>query len=215
MDLLHTFVDYILHFDVHLDFMIQHYHQWTYLLLFLVVFVETGLVVMPFLPGDSLLFAIGAFTARGSFDYLSITITLICAATLGDNINYFAGKFIGPKIFTKTDNPFLNKKNLDHAQTFYDRHGAKTIVLARFLPIVRTFAPFVAGIGKMTYKRFISYSLFGGVLWILTFISLGYFFGNLNIVKENFKFVMLVIVLISVLPGFIEYARQNKFQKKV
>ena len=203
MELIHTLIDFILHFDVHLDFIIQNYHGWTYLILFLIIFIETGLVIMPFLPGDSLLFAVGAFTARGSFDFFSIAVTLIMAAILGDNLNYFFGKFIGPKIFYRDghESIFLNKKHLEKANLFYEKHGPKTVILARFIPILRTFAPFVAGIGAMTYKKFISFS------------ALGYFFGNLAFIQNNFKYVMIAIILISVLPGVLQYFRENKKKK--
>jgi membrane-associated protein len=213
MDWLHTILDFILHIEVHLDYIITHYHSWTYIFLFLIVFSETGLVIFPFLPGDSLLFAIGAFAARGSFDVMTIGLTLLCAAILGDTVNYAAGKFIGPKIFSKEDSLFLSKKHLKKAHDFYEKHGTKTIILARFVPIVRTFAPFVAGIGEMTYKKFISFSLIGGVCWIFSFIPLGYFFGNLPYIQRNFKFVMLAIMVISVLPAIIEFIREKRKSK--
>lgn len=213
MDILHTLIDYILHFEVHLDYVITHYHSWTYLILFLIIFAETGLVVLPFLPGDSLLFAIGAFAARGSFDFWSIGLTLFLAAVLGDSVNYTAGKFIGPRVFASEGSKLFNKKHLEKAQAFYEKHGAKTIILARFIPIVRTFAPFVAGIGHMTYKKFMSYNVLGGALWVFAFIPLGYFFGNLPSVQSNFKLVMLAIIIISVLPGMIEFYREHKKAK--
>lgn len=210
MDILHTIIDFILHVDVHLDYLITNYHSWTYLILFLIIFVETGLIIMPFLPGDSLLFVIGAIAARGSFDIWSIGGTLLAAAILGDNINYTVGKFLGPKIFSKENHKFFNIKHLQKAEKFYARYGSKTIILARFVPIVRTFAPFVAGIGKMTYKTFLSYSVMGGILWIFSFISLGFFFGNIAVVKSNFELVVLAIVGISIVPGFLEYIREKR-----
>lgn len=209
MEYLHTIIDYLLHFDVHLAYVIANYHGWTYLILFLIIFIETGLVVMPFLPGDSLLFAIGAFSAQGSFDFWSISLVLLAAAVLGDSLNYSIGKFIGPKVFAKTNNKFFNVEHLNKAHKFYEKYGAKTIILARFIPIVRTFAPFVAGIGKMTYKKFMSYNIIGGTLWIYIFIPLGYFFGNLSFIQHNFKYVMVAIVLISVIPGVIEYIKEK------
>ncbi len=210
MELLHTVLDYLLHIEVHLDFMIRNYHTWTYLILFLIIFIETGFIVMPFLPGDSLLFAIGAFAARGSFDFASISITLIIAAILGDSVNYAVGKFFGPVVFDKEQSRFFNKNHLKKAHEFYESYGAKTIILARFIPIVRSFAPFVAGIGKMTYRKFMLFNILGASLWILSFIPLGYFFGNLPVIKENFKFVMLAIVIISTIPGVIEFYREKK-----
>ena len=210
MDIIHTFIDYLVHFEVHLDYIITNYHSWTYLFLFLIIFIETGFIIMPFLPGDSLLFVVGAIAARGSFDIWSIGGTLLLAALLGDNVNYTVGKFLGPKIFSKDNHRFLNIKHLAKAQMFYARYGSKTIILARFVPIVRSFAPFVAGIGKMTYKKFLSYSVMGGILWIFSFISLGYFFGNITLVKKNFEFVVLAIVGISIIPAFIEYLREKR-----
>jgi membrane-associated protein len=159
MDIIHTIIDYLLHFEVHLDYVISNYHSWTYLFLFLILFIETGFVIMPFLPGDSLLFAVGAFASRGSFDFWSISVTLLMGAILGDTVNYSIGKFMGPKIFAKKNHKLLNIEHLEKARSFYAKYGAKTIILARFIPIVRTFAPFVAGIGKMTYKTFMSYNV--------------------------------------------------------
>jgi membrane-associated protein len=210
MELIHTLIDYILHFEVHLDYIITNYHAWTYLFLFLIIFVETGLIIMPFLPGDSLLFAVGAIAARGSLDFWSISVTLLIAAILGDTINYSFGKFIGPKVFAQKNHKFFNVDHLEKAQAFYEKYGAKTVILARFLPIVRTFAPFVAGIGKMTYKKFMSYNIIGAGLWIFSFIPLGYFFGNLPAVQRNFKYVMLAIVVISVIPGVIAYIQEKR-----
>ncbi len=216
MEILHTLLDYILHFEVHLDYVITHYHSWTYLILFLIIFIETGFIVMPFLPGDSLLFAIGAFAARGSFDFWSISLTLVVAAILGDSVNYSVGKFIGPRVFDKEKSTFFDKNHLLKAQHFYAEYGAKTIILARFIPIVRSFAPFVAGIGNMTYRKFMSFNVIGATLWIFSFIPLGYFFGNLPMIQRNFKLVMLAIVVISTLPGVIEYYREkNKLKKRI
>lgn len=210
MDIIHTVIDYLLHFEVHLDYVISNYHSWTYLFLFLIIFIETGFIVMPFLPGDSLLFAVGAFAARGSFDFWSISGTLVLAAILGDTVNYAVGKFIGPKIFAKENHKFFNTKHLEKAHSFYEKYGGKTIILARFIPIVRTFAPFVAGIGKMTYKKFMSFNVIGAALWVFSFIPLGYFFGNLPVIQRNFKLVMLAIVFISVVPGLVEYIREKQ-----
>ena len=210
MELLHALIDYLLHIEVHLDYLIQNYHQFTYIILFVVLFCETGVVVLPFLPGDSLLFAIGAFAARGSFDFLTISLTLFAAAVIGDSVNYSIGKYIGPKIFDKEDSLLLNKKHLEKANAFYAKYGAKTIIIARFIPIVRTFAPFVAGIGEMTYKKFTTYNMLGAFLWVFSFIPLGYFFGNLPFVQKNFKLVIIAIILISILPAVIEFLKERK-----
>lgn len=213
MDFIHSVIDYLLHFEVHLDYVISNYHSWTYLFLFLIIFVETGLIIMPFLPGDSLLFAVGAFAARGSLDFWSISGAMFCAAILGDSVNYSVGKFIGPKIFDRENHKLFNIQHLEAAHKFYAKYGAKTIILARFIPIVRTFAPFVAGIGEMSYQKFMSYNVIGAGLWIFSFVPLGYFFGNLPIVQHNFKLVMLAIIFISVLPGIISYIREKNKMK--
>jgi membrane-associated protein len=213
MDFIHSVIDYLLHFEVHLDYVISNYHSWTYLFLFLIIFVETGLIIMPFLPGDSLLFAVGAFAARGSLDFWSISLVMLCAAILGDTVNYSIGKFIGPKIFDRENHKLFNVQHLEVAHKFYAKYGAKTIILARFIPIVRTFAPFVAGIGEMSYQKFMSYNVIGAGLWIFSFVPLGYFFGNLPIVQNNFKLVMLAIIIISVLPGIISYIREKNKMK--
>jgi membrane-associated protein len=210
MEFLHLVIDFILHIEVHLDYLIQTYHAWTYLILFLIIFCETGVVVLPFLPGDSLLFAIGAFAARGSFDFWTISLTLLVAAIIGDSLNYSIGKYVGPKVFYKNDSKFFNKGHLLKAQAFYEKYGAKTIIIARFIPIVRTFAPFVAGIGEMTYKKFMTYNVVGAVSWIFIFIPLGYFFGNLPFVQQNFKLVMIAIIIISILPPVIEFIREKR-----
>lgn len=210
MDILHSLIDFILHIDVHLDYAIVNYHAWTYLLLFIIVFVETGLVIMPFLPGDSLLFAIGAFSARGSFDFWTISLLLLIAAILGDTVNYAVGKFFGTQLFEGRESKFFNRKHLQQAHLFYEKYGAKTIIIARFVPIVRTFAPFVAGVGKMNYKKFMSFNVIGGTMWVFTFIPLGYFFGNLPFIQGNLKLVMLAIIFISVLPGVVEYLREKR-----
>ena len=210
MEYIHLVIDFILHIEVHLDYMIQTYHYWTYLILFLIIFCETGIVVLPFLPGDSLLFAIGAFTARGSFDFWTISLSLLAAAIIGDSLNYSIGKYIGPKVFDKDDSRIFNKSHLMKAHAFYEKYGSKTIIIARFIPIVRTFAPFVAGVGKMSYKEFMTYNVVGAVLWIFSFIPLGYFFGNLPFVEKNFKLVMIAIIILSVLPAVIELIREKR-----
>lgn len=210
MEFIKSLIDYIVHVEAHLDFIIRTYPSWIYIILFSIIFIETGFIVMPFLPGDSLLFAIGAFCARGSIDISFVVPLLIFAAFLGDIINYSVGKKIGNKIFSKEDSIWFSKKNLDKAHSFYEKYGAKTVIFARFIPIVRTFSPFVAGVGEMTFKKFISYSLLGGFLWVCSFICLGYFFGNLPMVQKNFKFVILAIIIVSVLPAIIEVLRKKR-----
>lgn len=185
------------------------YQNGTYVILFLIIFAETGLIVTPFLPGDSLLFAVGAFIARGSLDLGSTLVLLIIAAILGDTVNYSVGNFIGEKILEKK-NTLDQKEHLQKAHRFYEVYGGKTIIIARFIPIIRTFAPFVAGIGTMTYVKFIAYNVMGGILWITIFILGGYYFGNLDFVKRNFKIVIFAIILISVMPAVIEYLKERR-----
>ena len=206
MEVIQTVIDFVLHIDTHLGAIIAGYGTLTYMFLFAVIFAETGFVFTPFLPGDSLLFAAGAFAALGSFNVLALLLLFWSAAFLGDTVNYWIGHFFGQKII---DNPRLpiNQKHIDKTQKFYDRHGGKTIFLARFIPIVRTFAPFVAGIGKMEYKKFITYNATGGLAWVGGFTLLGYFFGNLPTVKENFSIVVFVIILLSVSPILIEFIK--------
>jgi membrane-associated protein len=201
-------LDFVLKFDEHLGRFIRDYGGWTYLILFLIIFCETGLVVTPFLPGDSLLFAAGAFAAKGDLGVMWLFILLSLAAIAGDTVNYWIGSLIGPRAFTDKIR-FLKKEHLDRTHAFYEKYGGKTIVLARFVPIVRTFAPFVAGIGSMTYGRFLSYNVFGGLVWIALFVFGGYKFGNLDYVQKNFKVVILAIIFISVLPMVIEYVRHR------
>jgi membrane-associated protein len=203
MDLLRQFVDYFLHLDVHLGELLRTYGTWTYAILFLIIFTETGLVVMPLLPGDSLLFAAGTFAALGDLDPWLLTGLLIVAAVLGDGVNYHIGKAIGPRAFSGNVR-FLKREYLEKTQAFYDKHGGKTIILARFIPIVRTFAPFVAGIGTMRYPRFLAYNVIGAVIWVTGFVWLGYAFGNIPAVKERFSLVILGIIGISVLPIALE-----------
>lgn len=208
MDFLATLLDLFLHIDEHLNTIIQTYDTWTYVLLFLIIFMETGLVVTPFLPGDSLLFAAGALAAiEGSpLNIVLLTVLLFIAAVLGDTVNYWIGHAIGPRVFEQNYR-FLKKEYLEKTQRFYEKHGGKTIVLARFVPIVRTFAPFVAGVGTMNYGRFITYNILGGFIWTFLFTFAGYFFGNIPVVKKNFEFVIIAIILISLLPMVIEYWR--------
>jgi membrane-associated protein len=210
MELIQTIIDYILHFEVHLDFIIQNYHSFTYLFLFLIIFVETGLIIMPFLPGDSLLFAVGAISARGTIDFYSILFLLIIAAFLGDTLNYSVGKFLGKKVFDQEDSIWFHKKNLIKAHAFYEKYGAKTIIIARFIPIVRTFAPFVAGVGEMNYKKYMSYNFLGGALWVFAFLLLGRSFGNMDTVQKNFKLVIIGIIFVSILPAVFEFWREKR-----
>lgn len=209
MELIKDFIDIILHLDKYLDLIIRSYGVWTYVLLFLIIFCETGLVITPFLPGDSLLFAAGTFTAIGSLDVGLLIILLSIAAIAGDNVNYWIGHFAGSKAFLDKETRFLNKEYLNRTHRFYEKHGGKTIVIARFLPIIRTFAPFVAGVGRMTYRRFTVYNIAGGIVWVLTFVLGGYFFGNIPFVKNNFTVVIIAIIFISFLPGIIELLHQR------
>jgi len=204
MDLIANLIDIFLHLDEHLSLVISRYGEWTYLLLFLVIFVETGLVVTPFLPGDSLLFAAGTFAALGALDVRFVFLLLFGAAVAGDTVNYWIGHAIGPRVF-EMKVPWLKREYLERTHRFYERHGGKTIFLARFIPIIRTFAPFVAGVGAMSYGRFIAYNIFGGLVWTAGFVFLGYFFGNLPIVRDNFSFVVIAIILISVIPIVAEF----------
>jgi membrane-associated protein len=210
MDLLHQFVDIFLHLDKHLGQVIADYGTWTYLILFAIVFCETGLVVTPFLPGDSLLFAAGAFAALGSLSTLWLIVLLTVAAILGDTVNYWVGHFLGPRLSAGERFRLINPKHLERAHEFYERYGGKTIILARFVPIVRTFAPFVAGVGRMSYGRFMSYNVIGGVLWVSICVVAGYFFGNLAVVRDNFSLVILAIIGISVLPMLFEIVRARR-----
>ena len=216
MDFLTTVVDLFLHLDEYLSVAIQSYGTWTYALLFVVIFIETGLVVTPFLPGDSLLFAAGTFAALGSLNIYLLWGLLVVAAVLGDTVNYWIGHKLGLAIFD-TQNRLLKrvlkKEYLEKTEAFYAKHGGKTIVLARFVPIVRTFAPFVAGVGTMEYGRFISYNLVGGFLWVTLFLFMGNFFGNIPFVKANFEFVIIGIILISVVPMFVEYLKARNEKK--
>lgn len=210
MDWLAQIVDFALHLDRYIQSMINWFGAWTYLILFVTIFVETGLVILPFLPGDSLLFAAGAFAAVGSFHVGLLFLLLALAAFLGDTANYWIGHKLGPRIFSGEHVRWLKKEHLDRTHAFYEKYGGETIIIARFIPIVRTFAPFVAGIGEMSYLRFLSYNVIGGVAWVALFVFGGYFFGNLPFVKKNFSLVIIAIIFISVLPGVIEYLRQRR-----
>ena len=210
MELLGALLDVLLHLDRHLSEVIQHYGVWTYLILFLIVFCETGLVVTPFLPGDSLLFAVGAFAAIGALDLWLVMLMLAAAAILGDSVNYAVGARLGPRVFRGEGGRFLNRRHLERTHQFYERHGSKTIVIARFVPIVRTFAPFVAGIGRMSYGRFLFCNVAGALLWIASLVMGGYLFGNIPVVRRNFSLVVFAIIGLSILPALIELGRQRR-----
>ncbi len=214
MDLLKQLADLFLHLDTHLSQVIAEYGAWTYLILFVIVFCETGLVVTPFLPGDSLLFAAGTFAALGALDVWLMILLLVAAAVLGDTVNYWVGASIGPRAFSGDmrlgQMRLLKREHLDRTRAFYARHGGKTIILARFVPIVRTFAPFVAGVGTMSYPRFLMYNVVGAALWVGLLVPAGFFFGNIPVVRENFTIVILAIVAISVLPIAIEAMRGKR-----
>ena len=215
MELITTILEWVLHLDTHLAQIIQQFGGWTYGILFFVIFMETGFVVTPFLPGDSLLFAAGALAAStGAFDMVFLFVLMFIAAFTGDSVNYWIGHTVGPKAFTGTSKLF-KKEYLERTQAFYEKHGGKTILLARFIPIIRTFAPFVAGIGKMRYGYFITYNIVGGFLWTGLFLFGGYFFGNLPFVSDNFSFVVIAIILISLIPAVVEVLRNRKPAVKI
>lgn len=212
MEYLKNFIDLFLHLDKHLSEIITTYGVTTYAILFAIIFIETGIVIMPFLPGDSLLFAAGAFAAKGDLDIAILFFLLLVAGIIGDTLNYHIGKYIGPKVFEQNYR-FLKKEYLEKTQAFYEKHGGKTIIFARFIPIIRTFAPFVAGVGTMNYRKFITYNVLGCIFWVGGFLLLGYFFGNIPAVKKNFTLVILGIIVLSVMPPVIELLRE-KFKKE-
>ncbi len=214
IDLIRFLIDFVLHLDRHLGDLIAQYGTGTYAILTLIVFAETGLVVTPFLPGDSLLFAAGAFAGLGSLDPWILCATLMGAVICGDNLNYWIGRYIGPRAFSG-EVRFLKKEYLDRTQRFFDKYGGRTVVIARFVPIVRTFTPFVAGVGSMPYLRFLAYSIGGGAFWVFSFIWVGYYFGNLPVVKDNFGIVVGAIILISVLPIVVEVLRARRVKAAV
>jgi membrane-associated protein len=213
MELIAQFIDIFIHLDKHLSSIIQSYGVWTYAILFLIIFCETGLVVTPILPGDSLLFAAGSFAALGSLDPAWLFGLLTIAGVLGDAVNYGVGHYLGPRVFQFEDSRFFRKEYLERTHRFYEKHGGKTIIIARFMPIIRTFAPFVAGVGSMTYRRFAVYNVTGAVLWVGSFVFGGYLFGNIPAVKRNFTLVILGIIVLSILPGIIELVR-HRFAKQ-
>lgn len=203
-------IDIFLHLDKYLMVVTQDYGSWTYGILFLIVFCETGLVVTPFLPGDSLLFAAGAISALGSLSIFKLIIVIFFATLIGDNVNYNLGKFIGKKIIEKENSKFIKKEHIEKTQGFYDKHGGVAVILARFMPIVRTFAPFVAGVGNMKYLKFLSFSMVGSLLWVSVCSMAGFFFGSLPFVKENFSIVVLAIISISLVPAVITFIKEKK-----
>jgi membrane-associated protein len=211
VDLIKQLIDFVLHIDSHLGEIIARYGSWTYFILFAIIFMETGLVVTPFLPGDSLLFAAGAFAATGALDVWILFFLLFAAAVVGDSVNYWFGQRLGPRVFEE-DMRFFRRAYLVRTQKFYEKHGGKTVFLARFIPIIRTFAPFVAGVGTMRYRKFIIYNVVGAFVWTSVFIFAGYFFGNIPIVRDNFGLVVIAIVLISVLPVGVELI-QHRFRR--
>jgi membrane-associated protein len=215
MEILKDIIDFILHLDKHLGAIIQDYGTWTYAILFLIIFVETGVVVLPFLPGDSLLFAAGSLAALpGSpLNVWAMMGLLIIAAVLGDTLNYHIGDYLGPRVF-RENSRFLKREHLIRTQQFYEKHGAKTIILARFIPIIRTFAPFVAGVGTMSYTKFLSYNVVGGILWVILLTGAGYFFGTIPIVQKNFSLVVLAIIGLSLLPVVFEFVKARQSSRR-
>jgi membrane-associated protein len=210
MDLITHFLDILLHLDKYLVQLVQQYGTLSYGILFAIIYCETGLVITPFLPGDSLLFAVGALSASGGFNPWLIFLTLSAAAILGDSTNYWIGYFIGPKVFSSESSRWLSRKHLERTHGFYEKYGGKTVIIARFMPIVRTFAPFVAGIGRMSYPKFLFFSVAGTILWIGLFVAAGYWFGNIPVVKRNFTLVIFAIIFISIMPAVVEAMRARR-----
>lgn len=210
MEFLQVLFDFLLHLDGHLAAIIERFGIVSYIILFLVIFAETGLVIFPFLPGDSLLFAAGAISSTSALNPILLFIILASAAIIGDSVNYWIGTYVGPKAFKAGGSKFFKKEYLNRTHEFYEKHGGKTIVIARFIPIIRTFAPFIAGIGKMSYPHFLFYNVMGALLWVGLFIFGGFYFGNLTVVKDNFFLVVLGIIFISLLPGFYEFFSQKR-----
>jgi len=210
MEILETLLSFILHPDQHLSWLLEQYGTWVYGVLFLVVFAETGLVVTPFLPGDSLLFVAGTLTGVGQLDVRILMLVLFGAAVAGDNTNYWIGRLVGPRVFSQNAGRFFRREHLDRTQHFYERYGGRTVIIARFVPIVRTFAPFVAGVGRMHYPRFLAFSVVGTVLWVGGFVGAGHLFGNLPVVRKNLTLFILGIIVLSVMPGVIEYVRARR-----
>jgi membrane-associated protein len=209
MDIILYFIDFLIHLDKYLPLIVESFGVWAYVIVFVVIFCETGLVVMPVLPGDSLLFALGSLAALAALHIEALLIVLCVAAIAGDSVNYAIGHYIGSKVFHYEESRFFKKKYLIKTHDFYERHGGKTIIIARFMPFIRTFAPFVAGVGAMSYSRFIVYNVVGGIGWVAIFLLGGYFFGNIPAVKTNFTIVIVAIIIISVMPGFVAYFQQK------
>ena len=214
MELLAKVLDVALHLDRYLSGIIQQYGVWTYAILFAVIFVETGFVVMPFLPGDSLLFAAGTFAALRALDIRLLILLLSAAAIIGDTVNYWVGHRLGPKVFRDQNARFFKKEHLDRTHAFYEKHGGKTIVIARFVPIIRSFAPLVAGIGRMSYGRFLAFNVIGGIGWVVLLTGAGYLFGNIPLVKDNYSLAILAIIAISTVPIAVEYVRHRRGKRK-
>ena len=211
MEFIHSIADFIIHIDHHINTLVSNYGAWSYAILFAIIFCETGLIIMPFLPGDSLLFVIGALAAsEGPLDVKLVLMLLTAAAILGNTVNYQVGRMLAPKIFRNENIRFLNKEHLQKTQAFFDRHGSKAIIITRFMPILRTCAPFLAGVGSMPYSKFTLYNVVGGILWVSLFVLAGYFFGKVPFIEHNFSKVILVIIVVSLLPAVIEILRHNK-----
>lgn len=213
MELIKTFIDLFMHLDKQLVEVVQNYGVWTYLILFLIIFCETGLVITPILPGDSLLFATGAIAALGDLNIYSLAGLLITAAILGDTVNYAIGNYVGTGIYKAKKLWLIKREHLMKTHEFYEKYGGMTIIFARFMPIIRTFAPFVAGIGKMSYLKFVSYNVIGGILWVALFLGAGFFFGNVPAVKKNFTLVIMAIIFVSILPPIVIYLKEKFFSK--
>jgi membrane-associated protein len=213
MELLKSILDIVLHLDRYLSGIIQHYGVWTYGILFAVIFIETGFVVMPFLPGDSLLFAAGTFAALKALDIRWLLLLLSAAAIIGDTVNYWVGHHLGPKVFRNENARFFKKEYLDRTHAFYEKHGGKTIIIARFVPIIRSFAPLVAGVGRMSYARFLAFNVVGGIGWVVLLTGVGYFFGNIPVVKNNYSLAVIMIIAISTVPIAAEYLKHRRVKK--
>lgn len=214
MELLSGFIDIVLHLDTHLLALVQEYGIWVYAILFAIIFAETGLVIAPFLPGDSLLFVIGALCGMGSLELQVAMPLLILAAFMGDNTNYWVGRLLGLRLLNHANQKLIKHEHLEKTHAFYDKHGGKTVIFARFLPILRTFAPFVAGIGTMNYRLYVMYSIIGGVSWIGSLTLAGYFFGNIPVIKDNLTLMILVIIVISFIPAILEFIKHRRNKKR-
>lgn len=210
MSVIGTLINVIVHLDKYLNVILQNYGMWTYALIFLIVFCETGLVVTPFLPGDSILFATGALASIGSLKIFLLFMVFYLSAVIGDTVNYHIGQKIGSNILDKEDVKYINKEYLKKAHSFYEKHGSMTIVVGRFIPIIRTFVPFVAGIGEMSYSKFIIYNMLGGFLWVALFLGVGYFFGELPFIKQHFSYILIAIIIISIIPGIIAFIKEKR-----